>query len=116
VKYDIPGDRDSLPYVFDLLYDIKTVSSLYDHLLGVSRLATSATDIELLELMRDQNIAPPPGMQYPPLAQDVVAAVLQQRYGEAITLLKHLARKHGPMGEMEKKQVATLLKAHGLED
>lgn len=42
------SDNTPLPYDFDLLYDMKLVSELHDHLTGVRRLATSATDRELV--------------------------------------------------------------------
>lgn len=115
MKHGIPENRDQLPYVFDLLYDIKTVSSLYDHLLGVSRLATSATDAQLLELMRDENIAPPPGLQHPPLTNALEPALLKTRYEEAILLLKRLSRTRGALGDAEKNLVTELLAQHGIE-
>ncbi|QBJ04492.1 hypothetical protein HOV23_gp081 [Pseudomonas phage Lana] len=46
----------ALPYVFDLLYDIKTLEQLNDHLSGKQRQATSATDAELYALARDNNV------------------------------------------------------------
>lgn len=45
-----------LPYVFDLLYDIKTLEQLNDHLSGKQRQATSATDAELYQLAREQGV------------------------------------------------------------
>jgi hypothetical protein len=46
----------ALPYVFDLLYDIKTLEQLNDHLSGKQRCATSATDAELYALAREQGV------------------------------------------------------------
>jgi hypothetical protein len=45
-----------LPYVFDLLYDIKTLDELNDHLSGKQRCATSASDFELYELARNNGV------------------------------------------------------------
>lgn len=50
----------SLPYVFDLLYDIKSLEDLHSHLTGERRLATSATDAQLIDLMVENNIPLPP--------------------------------------------------------
>lgn len=46
-----------LPYVFDLLYDIKTLEQLNDHLSGNIRCATSATDFELYELAKNNGVS-----------------------------------------------------------
>lgn len=70
-----------LPYVFDLLYDIKTVESLHDHLTGRRRLATSATDAQLIALAREQGISLPEGLAEPP-------ATLAQRHADAMQLLQ----------------------------
>ena len=50
-----------LPYVFDLLYDIKTLEALHGHLLGTRRQATSATDQQLVDLMQEHNVPLPAG-------------------------------------------------------
>lgn len=47
---------NKLPYVFDLLYDIKTLDELNGHLSGKQRCATSATDAELYELARNNGV------------------------------------------------------------
>jgi len=48
-----------LPYIFDLLYDIKTLEELHEHLTGKQRTATSATDLELIELSIENNVPLP---------------------------------------------------------
>lgn len=50
----------TLPYSFDLLYDLKTVEQLHDHLTGRQRYATSATDFELIALAQDTGVPLPP--------------------------------------------------------
>lgn len=70
-----------LPYVFDLLYDVKSVESLHDHLTGRRRLATSGTDAQLIALARENDIPLPDGLAEPP-------ETLAQRHEEALTLLK----------------------------
>lgn len=45
-----------LPYVFDLLYDIKTLDELNNHLSGRQRTATSATDAGLYELAKNNGV------------------------------------------------------------
>lgn len=45
-----------LPYVFDLLYDFKTLEQLNDHLSGKQRSATMATDAELYALARNNGV------------------------------------------------------------
>lgn len=47
---------NNLPYVFDLLYDIKTLDELNGHLSGRQRVATSATDAELYALALNNGI------------------------------------------------------------
>lgn len=51
-----------LPYDFDLLYDIKTVEQLHDHLTGRHRQATSATDQELYAMCVEYGIPLPTGL------------------------------------------------------
>lgn len=59
----------SLPYIFDLLYDFKTVEQLHAHLTGRQRYATSATDFELIALAKDTNTPLPENINVePPLA------------------------------------------------
>lgn len=48
-----------LPYVFDLLYDFKSLEALHDHLSGKSRAATSGTDRDLRRLMIEYNLPLP---------------------------------------------------------
>ena len=50
-----------LPYQFDLLYDLKSVEQLHDHLTGRRRQATSATDQELYDLCIEFDIPLPSG-------------------------------------------------------
>jgi hypothetical protein len=57
-----------LPYVFDLLYDIKSLEQLHDHLSGVRRSATSATDQQLVELMAEHAISLPDSRESEPEA------------------------------------------------
>lgn len=68
-----------LPYIFDLLYDFKTVEQLHKHLTGQQRNATSATDFELIALAKDTNTPLPENINVePPLAialKDVGARV-----------------------------------------
>lgn len=79
-------DSDELPYIFDLLYDIKTLSSLHGHLTGRERLATSATDQELVALMLEHGLALPADYSAP-------LQELAVRYEQAIALLRQL-REH----------------------
>ena len=58
-----------LPYIFDLLYDFKTVEQLHAHLTGQQRYATSATDFELIALAKDTGTPLPESINVePPLA------------------------------------------------
>jgi len=70
-----------LPYVFDLLYDVKTVESLHDHLTGRRRLATSGTDAQLIALARENGISLPADLAEP-------NASLAQKLAEALEVLK----------------------------
>lgn len=45
-----------LPYVFDLLYDLKTLEQLNDHLSGRQRYSVHATDAELYAFARQQGV------------------------------------------------------------
>lgn len=49
----------NLPYVFDLLYDLKTLEQLHDHLAGKARQPVSSTDAEVIETCIDYNIPLP---------------------------------------------------------
>lgn len=51
-----------LPYIFDLLYDVKSVEALHDHLTGRCRLSTDGTDAELIALSREEGIPLPDGL------------------------------------------------------
>jgi hypothetical protein len=55
-----------LPYDFDLLYDLKTVEQLHDHLTGRLRYAVSSTDEEIIESCREHGI---------PLPKELITAV-----------------------------------------
>jgi hypothetical protein len=55
-QYDAILASERLPYDFDLLYDFKTIHQLLNHLSGKERCATSATDAELIDLMRAHNM------------------------------------------------------------
>lgn len=70
-----------LPYVFDLLYDIKSVEELHDHLTGRCRTSTSGTDAALIALARQEDIPLPPEVVDPP-------ATLVQRHEDAMKLLQ----------------------------
>lgn len=48
-----------LPYDFDLLYDLKTVEQLHDHLTGRLRYPVSSTDDEIIETCRDHGVPLP---------------------------------------------------------
>lgn len=74
----------ALPYIFDLLYDIKTVEALHGHLTGTQRMATSATDRELIELAQTHGIALPEGLAAGPAAMDDLAA----RHAELLELVR----------------------------
>lgn len=74
----------ALPYEFDLLYDIKTVEDLHGHLTGTRRMATSATDQELIELARTHGIALPDGLAAGLAATDDLAA----RHAELLELVQ----------------------------
>lgn len=66
------NDPDVLPYDFDLLYDIKSRAALIDHLSGRQRLATSATDQQLVDLVRAHSIDLPEASEpvdMPPIAR-----------------------------------------------
>jgi hypothetical protein len=72
-----------LPYIFDLLYDVKSVESLHDHLTGRCRLSTSGTDAQLIALARENDIPLPEDLVEPP-------ATLTERHDEALALLKRI--------------------------
>lgn len=72
-----------LPFPFDLLYDIKTLGELHDHLTGVRRTATSATDQQLLDLMVEYGTPMPEEYSAP-------APSLTDRYAEAMSTLRLL--------------------------
>jgi uncharacterized protein (UPF0297 family) len=55
----------NLPHVFDLLYDLKTVEQLHDHLTGRQRYAVSSTDAEIIETCVDHKIDLPDNMLAP---------------------------------------------------
>lgn len=74
-----------LPYVFDLLYDIKTLEQLNDHLSGKQRCATSATDPELYELARNNGVS-------------CVGAPMPSKLGEMYGICEpHLVKPEGAM-------------------
>lgn len=52
-----------LPYSFDLLYDLKTLDQLVDHLSGKCRAPVSSTDLEILETCRDHGINLPADLE-----------------------------------------------------
>lgn len=56
-------EHTPLPYLFDLLYDFKTVESLHAHLMGTTRFSTSATDRDLVNLMSENDIPLPEGYE-----------------------------------------------------
>lgn len=99
-----------LPYVFDLLYDVKTVESLHDHLTGRCRLATSATDANLIALARQEGIPLPEGLTEPP-------ATLVQRHTDAMQLLQLIhaqARRGVPDGTWLASATAEALAKNGI--
>ena len=49
----------NLPYDFDLLYDLKTVEQLHDHLTGKLRYSVSSTDAEIIETCHQYGIPLP---------------------------------------------------------
>lgn len=86
-----------LPYIFDLLYDIKSVELLHGHLTGALRLPTSSTDAEIIQSMVEHNIAFPEGYQKP--AEVGPDAALLERYHELLKVvqdLHHHAKRQGP--------------------
>lgn len=78
-----------LPYVFDLIYDIKSLESLHDHLNGNTRLATSATDRELLKLMEENDIPLPEGY----ITEELKELSLEEcraKYAELLEVVKNI--------------------------
>jgi hypothetical protein len=55
-----------LPYDFDLLYDLKTVEQLHDHLTGRLRYSVSSTNEEIIETCRQYGV---------PLPKELITAV-----------------------------------------
>lgn len=95
----------NLPYVFDLLYDFKTVEQLHDHLTGVQRCATSATDEMLIGLCVEHDIPLPPSVVAAPTRADLQAALAL--CVEALdSLLPHLARVPADIGLINDALVA----------
>lgn len=72
-----------LPYVFDLLYDIKSLEALHAHLLGQLRLPTSSTDADIVQTMNEQGIVLPTGFKMPD-------ADFSPKYSELIELVKQI--------------------------
>lgn len=93
-----------LPYVFDLLYDLKTLEQLNDHLSGKQRSATMATDAELYELARVN------------MVNCDFSGEKQSTETKMVTLLKHLTRPEcGVMQDLVTK-IKDLLKECGHAD
>jgi hypothetical protein len=86
------GETTSLPYIFDLLYDFKTVESLHDHLTGKTRYATSATDRELVKLMADNSIPLP--VEYLPLREFAAAPKDEPTLSHYEELLETMRQLH----------------------
>lgn len=109
-----PNNQDApLPFTFDLLYDIKALGELHNHLTGKRRTTTSATDAELLELMREHNIALPVGYE-------VDSTSLPARYEQALALLQMLNEHARPADDARclvssyiEAQTRELLQHHG---
>ena len=113
-----------LPYVFDLLHDIKSLELLHGHLTGALRLPTSSTDAEIVQTMLEEGTAFPEGYQVP-TGVDLNVALLA-RYQELLTVVKDVhqhAKRHGPDDQsvMDTRWVLThtgevLSKQPGLQD
>lgn len=69
-----------LPYVFDLLYDLKTLEQLNDHLSGRQRYSVHATDAELYAFALQNNVT---------CDGSKVVETAEMRM---VTLLKHLTK------------------------
>ncbi|QYW06423.1 hypothetical protein uan_011 [Pseudomonas phage UAntarctica] len=92
-----------LPYVFDLLYDFKTLEQLNDHLSGKCRCATSATDLELYQLANEHGV-------------DCVKVDLKEPADKLAGLLKTLTRpEFGLMPDVVTK-INDALKENGYGD
>lgn len=93
-----------LPYVFDLLYDFKTLEQLNDHLSGKRRSATSATDLELYQLANENGV------------DCDGSKVMESAEMRAVALLKYLTKPEcGLMPDLVMR-VKTLLKETGHGD
>lgn len=80
-----------LPYVFDLMYDFKTVQSLHAHLTGKERFSTSGTDRDLVQMMMDHQIPLPEGYA-PPAIMDLSEDECRIRYVELLKVVEQLHR------------------------
>lgn len=93
-----------LPYVFDLLYDFKTLEQLNDHLSGKRRSATSATDLELYQLANENGVVCDS------------CKVMEEPEMRMVALLKHLTKPEcGVMPDLVTK-IKELLKETGHGD
>ncbi len=78
-----------LPYDFDLLYDLKTVEQLHEHLTGKQRFPTHATDAELVSMCAQYGVALPPELVK--IAPEVDQLATNQRLLDALTTLTGMA-------------------------
>lgn len=78
-----------LPYVFDLMYDLKSVEELYAHLTGKQRFATSATDAALVQMMIENDVPLPEGY-VPPAIADLTSDECHIRYVELLKVVEQL--------------------------
>lgn len=58
----------ALPYIFDLIFDLKTVEQAHDHLLGKTRYSFAGTDRDLVDKMVEHGIPLPEGYEPPAFA------------------------------------------------
>jgi hypothetical protein len=82
-----------LPYIFDLMYDFKTVEDLHAHLMGTTRFSTSATDRDLAKLMAENDIPLPEGY----MPTEATGNDYRGRYEELLAVLEQLhmhAKRH----------------------
>lgn len=78
-----------MPYIFDLLYDFKSIEDLHAHLKGERRHATSATDNELLKLMEENEVPLPEGFISEEL-KELSAEECRAKYAELLEVVKSI--------------------------
>jgi hypothetical protein len=82
-----------LPYVFDLLYDFKTLEQLNDHLSGKQRSATSATDAALRAFAIELGVEGVEGVENGETQETQMAAMLRHLTKPECGLMPDLVTK-----------------------